>query len=215
MEKTLVTSKRYNATKLLIGFLIAGLIVFIGLSCWQIGRDCQYMMDRRNADFLEGLQYAIELNFKHTLIDGFIWGVDMCFLLGCIPVIIGIIIYAWLHSYEMVITDKRVYGRVAFGKRVDLPIDSISATSANDSWKGVAVGTSAGRISFIFLKNYIELHKTLNDLLIERQPAHNTATVPSKSDNTIDDLKKYKELLDSGIITQEEFDAKKKQLLNQ
>lgn len=28
-----------------------------------------------------------------------------------------------------------------------------------------------------------------------------------------DELKKYKELLDSGIITQEEFDAKKKQLL--
>ena len=29
-----------------------------------------------------------------------------------------------------------------------------------------------------------------------------------------DELKKYKELLDSGIITQEEFDAKKKQILN-
>ena len=29
----------------------------------------------------------------------------------------------------------------------------------------------------------------------------------------IDDLKKYKELLDTGVITQEEFDAKKKQLL--
>ena len=28
-----------------------------------------------------------------------------------------------------------------------------------------------------------------------------------------DELKKFKELLDSGIITQEEFDAKKKQLL--
>jgi hypothetical protein len=36
-------------------------------------------------------------------------------------------------------------------------------------------------------------------------------TTPSKSN--IDDLKKYKELLDTGIITQEEFDAKKKQLL--
>lgn len=28
-----------------------------------------------------------------------------------------------------------------------------------------------------------------------------------------DELKKFKELLDSGVITQEEFDAKKKQLL--
>lgn len=31
--------------------------------------------------------------------------------------------------------------------------------------------------------------------------------------STADELKKFKELLDSGIITQEEFDAKKKQLL--
>ncbi len=38
----------------------------------------------------------------------------------------------------------------------------------------------------------------------------------SENDNTFsaaDELKKFKELLDSGIITQEEFDAKKKQLL--
>ena len=33
------------------------------------------------------------------------------------------------------------------------------------------------------------------------------------SQSTADELKKFKELLDSGIITQEEFDAKKKQLL--
>ena len=32
--------------------------------------------------------------------------------------------------------------------------------------------------------------------------------------SSADEIKKYKELLDSGIITQEEFDAKKKQLLS-
>ena len=32
--------------------------------------------------------------------------------------------------------------------------------------------------------------------------------------NAVDELKKYKELFDSGVITQEEFDAKKKQILN-
>lgn len=38
-----------------------------------------------------------------------------------------------------------------------------------------------------------------------------------KADRTVlgtaEELKNYKELLDSGVITQEEFDAKKKQLL--
>lgn len=32
--------------------------------------------------------------------------------------------------------------------------------------------------------------------------------------STADEIKKYKDLLDEGIISQEEFDAKKKQLLN-
>lgn len=39
-----------------------------------------------------------------------------------------------------------------------------------------------------------------------------TGTVETKND-TVEELKRYKELLDSGVITQEEFDAKKKQLL--
>jgi len=36
----------------------------------------------------------------------------------------------------------------------------------------------------------------------------------SNVSNIAEDLKKFKELLDGGIITQEEFNAKKKQLLN-
>ena len=35
----------------------------------------------------------------------------------------------------------------------------------------------------------------------------------SSSDSIAEEIKKYKELLDIGAITQEEFDAKKKQLL--
>ena len=36
---------------------------------------------------------------------------------------------------------------------------------------------------------------------------------PIESTDTIEEIRKYKQLLDEGIITQEEFDAKKKQLL--
>jgi len=35
----------------------------------------------------------------------------------------------------------------------------------------------------------------------------------SSSDDSVSEIQKYKELLDSGAITQEEFDAKKKELL--
>ena len=49
------------------------------------------------------------------------------------------------------------------------------------------------------------------DEFIANPPAQ-TATVIQQT-SSADELKKFKELLDGGIITQEEFDAKKKQLL--
>lgn len=41
----------------------------------------------------------------------------------------------------------------------------------------------------------------------------NPTTSPQPARSDAEELKKYKELLDSGVITQEEFEAKKKQLL--
>lgn len=41
----------------------------------------------------------------------------------------------------------------------------------------------------------------------------NTQTQSNEGVSSADEIKKFKELLDSGVITQEEFDTKKKQLL--
>jgi hypothetical protein len=53
-----------------------------------------------------------------------------------------------------------------------------------------------------------DISEIKNEEVMQNQ---NNTVVPASS--PIDDIKKYKELLDIGIITQEEFDAKKKQLL--
>jgi len=50
-------------------------------------------------------------------------------------------------------------------------------------------------------------NKTVNNKTVRNK------TVKGDSNSNFDDIKKFKELLDNGIITQEEFDAKKKQLL--
>ena len=129
--------------------------------------------------------------------------------------LIGWLIYLWLRSYELVVTDKRIYGNVAWGKRVDLPVDSISATATSRSLKGVSIATSSGRISFRVIKNADAIYQVVSNLLIERQQEKSKAVpvVETPKSDEADQLKKYKELLDSGVITQEEFDAKKKQLL--
>ncbi len=49
-------------------------------------------------------------------------------------------------------------------------------------------------------------------VVVCNQPASPTPT-DIKKDDKFDEVKKYKELLENGVITQEEFDAKKKELL--
>ncbi len=134
-------------------------------------------------------------------------------LLSVLVLIVCLIIFIYVKATKMVITDKRVYGIAGAGRRVDLPLDSISAV-ATRRLGGLAVATSSGRIIFRGFTNRDELHETISGLLIERQNSNAAAPVaPVVSQNNADELKKFKELLDCGVISQEEFDAKKKQLL--
>lgn len=128
--------------------------------------------------------------------------------------LISVVIYGITMTCDLVVTDKRVYGKAGFGKRVDLPIDSISAV-ATSIFNGITVATSSGRISFFAIRNRDEIHNELSALLVGRQrkPAAVSVTRQESPVSNADELKKFKELLDCGAITQEEFDAKKKQLL--
>ena len=139
--------------------------------------------------------------------------VMIAFVVIIAPVVMSMAIYRLLQSFQLTVTDKRVYGKILGKSRVDLPLDSISAMEATPL-KGISISTSSGKIRFLAIKNVDEIYKIVNELLMERQMAKNTMAEPSAPQNgaTVQ-LQKYKELLDSGVITQEEFDAKKKQLL--
>lgn len=81
--------------------------------------------------------------------------------------------------------------------------------------KGIAVTTASGAIKFKYIKNRDEIHCTISKLLVDRQNKTNAAPVIRQEikQSGAEELKKYKELLDSGVISQEEFETKKKQLL--
>ncbi len=56
----------------------------------------------------------------------------------------------------------------------------------------------------------------INDVPVDTEPVNAAPAAPFEAEkprDVVEELKRYKELLDSGILTQEEFDAKKKQLL--
>ena len=128
--------------------------------------------------------------------------------------IVAFVIYKRWSKVQITVTDKRVYGFDAMGKRVDLPLDSITAVGTS-IFSGLAVTTASGAIKFAMLKNRDELHEEISKLLVARQekPAASAAIRQEIPQSNADELKKYKDLLDSGVISQEEFDAKKKQLL--
>ena len=129
--------------------------------------------------------------------------------------IVSLFVAIILSSYQMVITDKRVYGKILFGRQVDIPLDQISSVSITGLFKGVSVYSDSGKVSFGNIKNYKEMHNVISNLLIARQGKNVCFDIPSLSaTSNADEIKKYKELLDIGAITKEEFDAKKMQLLD-
>lgn len=132
-----------------------------------------------------------------------------------LAIIIGVLVFA-LTSCHIVVTDERVYGTAIFRQKIVLPLDMISAASTG-LFGSVGVSTASGKIKFCFLVNSEELCSAISNLLIQRQEntkiSENSASDYSTKDDDINQLKKYKDLLDSGVITQEDFEAKKKQLL--
>ena len=131
-----------------------------------------------------------------------------------LPAIILTIIYLISRKCELCITENSVKGKTLFGKEVVLPLYMVSAYSTRKFLSTVAVATSSGITKFALIGNYYEIGKVLSQKINERQEATATPkSTPAPQSNSMDDLKKLKDLLDAGIITQEEFDAKKKQLL--
>lgn len=130
------------------------------------------------------------------------------------PVLIVYLFIWFISKNQLVVTDKRISGKAAFGKQIDLPIDSISSVSTIKLIKGLSISTSSGNVSFWGIGNRDEVYKVISDLIIARQTKSyaKEEKTTNNSDYT-EELKKIKDLLDAGVITQEEFDAKRKQIL--
>lgn len=151
------------------------------------------------------------LGIMYYYIDAYSCSEETVIMIGMIliPSICGCIALWAFSKVELVITDRRVYGRASFGRRVDLPLDSVTAIGMS-FMKGIAVTTASGAVKFGCIKNRNEIYEVVSNLLMERQRNSGIPVAHSSAD----ELKKYKELLDTGVISQDEFDAKKKQLLN-
>jgi len=135
---------------------------------------------------------------------GYYW-----FFIGIVLFVIAGIMFLSM-KFELIIADGKVVGKTLFGKRVDLPISQISVAGTG-IFNRVSIATSSGYINFYGVINQSEVFSTISELLLKRQ--EETKTSHKAPESVSDELKKLKDLLDSDIITKEEFEAKKKQLL--
>lgn len=208
-EKVIIESQNYDAKKVSAKIFGAGVGVFILFNLYYfvtIYHD--YKMWHPYYSPAKHVVETINFYFSESY---YIWPFIP---LGCFC-LFAIYFYLWSKSFKLTVTDKRVYGNAAFGQRVDLPLDSISEVGVK-IFKGIEVTTASGGIKFALIKNRDECFECISKLLIERQ--NKTINVVAQSVekqpvNSANELKELKELLDAGIITQEEFDAKKKQVL--
>lgn len=145
--------------------------------------------------------YASAINAFRTL-----------FFVGLFEFICSFFLYWLMCHCALTITNRRVIGKASFGKSVDLPINQVSAIGLG-LFGRISIATSSGRLHFWLVDNRQEVHSALSELIGKVQGEVPPPQRAQESSSSADELKKFKDLLDSGIITQEEFDAKKKQLL--
>lgn len=151
-----------------------------------------------------------------------------------IPAVLAILMISWRISYKTMIkhcslqlTNDGVNGNRKYflsNKHLKLPIEKVDSISIESTLldkllggQTVAIRSASGLIRFLCVRNAEEfVDKTL--FAIKSYKENSKAVSENKQQSSVDDelakIVKLKEMLNSGIITQEEFDAKKTQLLN-
>ena len=97
-------------------------------------------------------------------------------------------------------------------------ISSVNVSKVNYTMSNIIIETTANddlTIQGYQTEKAIQISRGLTNAIeaVKAAKSNNNAATVIQQSSPADELKKFKELLDLGIITQEEFDAKKKQIL--
>ena len=98
------------------------------------------------------------------------WLMPVLLYLAILSLIVGIVLFLKYNGCRMTVTDQRIYGVAAGGKRVDFQLGTIQSISASGK-HSVTLLTPSGSAVFGNLANSDELFQTVSRLLAERQKA--------------------------------------------
>lgn len=157
--------------------------------------------------------------------------VTVIFLLLCsIPLLLEAIQKRQRQNTSLTISGSTVYGSYdsfLFKKSFDMPIEKVESITVSSNFadeirtgKTLELRSASGNIKLHFVQNAEEIvdakASTTEKIKKEEEIVstnHDAPQVTLSEADKIEALKKYKELKDQGIITEEEFETKKSQLL--
>ncbi len=126
-------------------------------------------------------------------------------LVGLAVFAVGTIAWVVISKMTLTVTKEFLYGTTLFGKRIELPLDSVTAIGTNH-YKGLFVSTPSYKISYLLVSNRDKVLKCINKLVAERNK-------PNQIDIAVEIIK-LKALLDDGAISKKAYDKIIKQLIN-
>lgn len=158
----------------------------------------------------DGSEYLEYYNFSEYYIEENIW----YWFLPVYGIVFGLAFLTTIalilnKNHNIIVKKDTVTITKLFKKKADLLISDINSVETT-KLKGVKIIGSGFKYNVLLLSNNEEVKEKLFKLLGEtKKESKEKKEKPSAAD----EIKKYKDLLDSGAITQEEFDKKKKELL--
>lgn len=171
------------------------------------------------------------LNFINFLVgNGYTWELETKRNVGISSIVVYIILvgirFYWqdiAKASSLELTEEGISGSLKIwgvNSKLNIPLDNISSLYVKESiWdkirsgKTLVIASSSGSVKFRCVQNADEFVENVNNLTEKRKNATKAPSSAANQVSSADELKKFKELLDAGAISQEEYDSKKKQLL--
>lgn len=163
--------------------------------------------------------YSVEKWFEYTSFSQYFWGysISNTSVTLIFPILVLALLFAAaltiavyrMGQKELIINEDSLVCRYNKNKSKQILIKDVIGVENTKS------GLKLNGLGFNFKISLISNAEDLKNEIMNRKNivADNENKNVSSAVTEADELKKFKELLDSGVITQEEFDAKKKQLL--
>jgi hypothetical protein len=183
----------------------------------EILRDDFTNLKSSSKDKKIGLIFLLVCYFLYLYYDGFFSAPEgIVVYLFSFPILMCIVANRWskcskCSSDKVILTDRRIYG-VTQGKNFEVSIDTIKEVSIKNSQ--LVIGTASGQI-LVTTEKTIQFSREI-DKMIKKRCTDNEYVIFNSNNsigNNPDDLRKFKVLLDDGLITKEEYEQKKKQIL--